>query len=218
MPGATIRKPREKVLLFGWRTALTVCQAISIAMTVVLPAPVASLSARRSSSGLACSLAPLMWVQNFSAALAQLGRDLGQPDGGLDRLDLAEERPDAVKRMVPPVLEQARRFRRDQPVVGIGQLAPAFDVGADLVDDRGRVVLLLLGRKIVAGVEHHLGLRLAAPLLRLRDRRDQVRAAADVEDPVGGLAVLVQLPVAAGIVIGRVQDRTLEELLGHASA
>jgi hypothetical protein len=49
MPGATIRKPRVNCLLLGWRTALTVCQAISMAMTVVLPAPVASFSARRSS-------------------------------------------------------------------------------------------------------------------------------------------------------------------------
>ena len=39
------------------RTALTVCQAISIAMTVVLPLPVASFSAMRDSSGLASSLA-----------------------------------------------------------------------------------------------------------------------------------------------------------------
>ncbi len=44
-------------LLPGRRTALTVCQAISIAMTVVLPAPVASFSARRISSGLASLLA-----------------------------------------------------------------------------------------------------------------------------------------------------------------
>jgi hypothetical protein len=34
-----------------------VCQAMSIAMTVVLPAPVASFSARRISSGLASLLA-----------------------------------------------------------------------------------------------------------------------------------------------------------------
>ena len=58
MPGVTIRKPRLKRLLFGRRTALTVCQAISIAMTVVLPLPVAIFRAMRSSSGLACSLAP----------------------------------------------------------------------------------------------------------------------------------------------------------------
>ena len=58
MPGAMIRKPREKWLLVGERTAFTVCHAISIAITVVLPAPVAIFMARRSNSGLACSLAP----------------------------------------------------------------------------------------------------------------------------------------------------------------
>ena len=73
MPGVMIRKPREKVLLFGWRTAFTVCQAISIAMTVVLPAPVAIFSAMRNSSGLACSLAPLMCSQNLSPRFPILG-------------------------------------------------------------------------------------------------------------------------------------------------
>ncbi len=56
-PGAQIRKPRVKFLLVGRRTALMVCQAISMAMTVVLPAPVASFSAKRISSGLASLLA-----------------------------------------------------------------------------------------------------------------------------------------------------------------
>jgi len=69
MPGAMMRKPRLNCLLLGWRTALTVCQAISIAMMVVLPAPVASFKARRSSSGLACSFAPLMCSQNLSPRL-----------------------------------------------------------------------------------------------------------------------------------------------------
>jgi hypothetical protein len=50
MPGATIRKPWEKCLLFGWRIALTVGQAISIAMTVVLPAPVARIGTTVSAS------------------------------------------------------------------------------------------------------------------------------------------------------------------------
>ncbi len=57
MPGVTTRKPRVKRLLLGRRTAFTVCQAISIAITVVLPAPVASLSASRLSSGLASAFA-----------------------------------------------------------------------------------------------------------------------------------------------------------------
>lgn len=49
MPGVTIKNARVNFLLCGCRTALTVCQAMSIAMTVVLPEPVASLSASRDS-------------------------------------------------------------------------------------------------------------------------------------------------------------------------
>jgi len=48
-------------LLLGRRTALVVCQAMSMAITVVLPAPVASLRARRISSGFASWLALARW-------------------------------------------------------------------------------------------------------------------------------------------------------------
>ena len=59
MPGVTTKKPRVNRLLWGRRTALMVCQAINIAMTVVLPVPVANLSANlgSGSSGLASLLA-----------------------------------------------------------------------------------------------------------------------------------------------------------------
>ncbi len=57
MPGAATRKPRVNLLLWGLRTALMVCQAMIMAMTVVFPAPVASFRARRISSGLASWLA-----------------------------------------------------------------------------------------------------------------------------------------------------------------
>ena len=56
MPGVTMRKPLLKRLLPDARTAFAVCQAISIAMTVVLPAPVAIFIARRKSSGLDAAL------------------------------------------------------------------------------------------------------------------------------------------------------------------
>jgi hypothetical protein len=46
-----------KRLLCGWRIALMTCQAISMAITVVLPAPVANFNASRISSGLASALA-----------------------------------------------------------------------------------------------------------------------------------------------------------------
>lgn len=72
-PGATIRKPRVNCLLPGWRTALMVCQAMSMAMTVVLPAPVASFSAMRNRSGLDIAFAPARWSRNFLPAAPSLG-------------------------------------------------------------------------------------------------------------------------------------------------
>ena len=66
MPGVTTRKPRLNRLLPGVRTALIVCQAISIAITVVLPLPVAIFRAMRNSSGLDCSLAPFRCWRNLS--------------------------------------------------------------------------------------------------------------------------------------------------------
>ena len=129
-----MRKPRVKCLLPGRRTALTVCQAMSIAMTVVLPAPVASFSARRSSCGFASALAVLRLLEQ-ALARREMRRDLGQPDRGLDRFDLAEERADAAELVMPPVLEQSRRLRRHLPLAG-RQVAPRVDLAADLVDDR----------------------------------------------------------------------------------
>lgn len=56
-PLLEMRNPRVKRLLVLRRTQLMVCHAISIAITVVLPAPVASLQASRERPGLAASLA-----------------------------------------------------------------------------------------------------------------------------------------------------------------
>ena len=143
-------------------------------------------------------------------------RDLGQPDRGLDRLDLAEERADAAERVVPPVLQQARGLGRDLPLAGIRQRAPVIDVAAHLVDDRRRVVLLFGRREALALVEDHLLLgdcRLA--LLRLRDRRDELGPAPALDDLLRRLAVVIEFPVPLGILVGRVQDRVVEEGIGH---
>ncbi len=45
--------------------------------------------------------------------------------------------------VVPPMLEQQGRLRRDTPVVGIGDGSPLVDVPANLVDSGCNVVLLL---------------------------------------------------------------------------
>lgn len=52
MPGVMMRKPRLNRVPAGDPTALTVCQPISIAITVVLLLPVAIFRAIRNKSGL----------------------------------------------------------------------------------------------------------------------------------------------------------------------
>ena len=99
-----------------------VCQAMSIAMTVVLPAPVASFRARRVRSGIGIVVGVHEVVEECLLLLSELGGHFGEPDDRLDRLDLAEERPDVLELMMPPVLQQAGGFRGDLPVVRIGEL------------------------------------------------------------------------------------------------
>ena len=79
MPGVTMRNAFENLSDPGARTALSVCHAMSIAMTVVLPAPVAILSARRSSSGFASRLRASMSRQRcaycrfvFATSISQI--------------------------------------------------------------------------------------------------------------------------------------------------
>ena len=88
------------------------------------------------------------------AGPARVGGGLGQPDGGLDRLDLAEEGPDAGEAVVPPVPEQARGLRGHPPLPRVRQPAPGVDLAADAVDDPGvPLVLLLAGGEPLAFVE-----------------------------------------------------------------
>ena len=142
------------------------------------------------------------------------GCGLDQPDRGLHRLDLTEKGPDAGRGVVAPVVQQPGRLRRDLPLVR-RQLAPGIDDPPQVVDDRRRVVLLAVGVELLGRlVEHELAL--AALLPGRRDRRDQGDASSLVEDAVRGLSGLVQFPVTARILVGRVQDR-LEEELVHAA-
>lgn len=52
------------------------------------------------------------------------------------------------------MVKEARGFGRDLPLLGIRQVAPGINVGANFVDDRGWVVFLLLGREAARRVEH----------------------------------------------------------------
>ena len=95
-----------------------------MAMTIVLPEPVAILSRAAEVAPVAGDLDTLL-----------LGwRGLGEPDQRLDGLQLAEEEPPAVPLFgVVPVFQQASGDARDARVVG---LPPLLDPRADPVDER----------------------------------------------------------------------------------
>src|SRR5262249_16890910 len=119
-------------------------------------------------------------------APGRLGRDFGQPDRGFRGLDLTEERTYPAEFMMAPMLEETGSLRRYLPL-GWAQRAPRVDMTADLVDDRGRIVLLLLGRKALAFVENKSRLRRGFALLRLGDRRNEFGAASIFDDALGRL-------------------------------
>jgi hypothetical protein len=81
-----------------------------MAMTVVLPAPVASLRARRVSSGFASALAFARCSRNFFPALP-FGSNLGQPNCRLGGLYLAEKWPYALKLDDASNAEEAAPFQ-----------------------------------------------------------------------------------------------------------
>ena len=107
------QKSAQKCVLFDTRTAFTVCHAISIAITVVLPAPVAIFIARRSNSGW-----PVRWrpgrVPRYEH-IALFRATSRQPNDGLDDLYLTEEGAHALKLITAPIIEEARRGERNAP-------------------------------------------------------------------------------------------------------
>ena len=215
MPGVMTRKPREKVFEPALRAALTACQAISIAITVVLPAPVASFSAIRNRSGFAPALAcrshsrkrrpraPAFGATSCSQ-IAVSTASTWQKNGRTGLGSVVAERA--------PVAQERGGDRRDLPLLGVGERPPVVDLLAQVVDDRRGVVFLRLRREAVAGVEDEARLlALAALVLRLRDRRDQLGLPPALDDPVGRQAVGVELPVRPGLDVRGVQDGLLEE-------
>ena len=151
-------------------------------------------------------------IEKPTALLAEGRRHLGQPDGGLHRLDLAEEGPDVAEPMAAPMLQQPRCLRRHLPRGRIGKLAPSIHALPHAADECGQVVLLSIGpKRLRSGIEDDLLLLDTLLLLRPRDRRDEGDLTALGEDLVRRLAAGVKLPVAGRVLVGRVQDRLLEE-------
>ena len=79
--------------------------------------------------------------------------------------------------VVPPVLEQQGRLRRNAPVVGIGDGSPLVDVPANIVDSGCNVVLLLCRGKTLSFVKDQLLLTSPsrpAPLPGFGNRRNEL--------------------------------------------
>src|SRR5436309_16065052 len=87
--------------------------------------------------------------------------------------------------------------RRSSSMIGVGSYCCLAVETPPLVEDHP----LLPGTSLV--------------LFRLRDRCDELRFAAVLDDLTGGLPVGVQLPVTAGVLVGGVEDGPFEEPVIH---
>lgn len=96
-------------------------------------------------AGVSIIIGVLQIFEKLFPAFAILGRDLRQPDGCFHRFQLTEERTDAAKFMMPPVLQQTPRFGGDLPGFRVREGTPGCDCVAQLVDARGQFIFLLLG-------------------------------------------------------------------------
>src|ERR1019366_2639755 len=126
---------------------------------------------------------------------------------------------DAAEVVMPPVLEEACGLGGDLPVIWIRPVAPQVDMMPELVDDGSLIVLLFLSGEPFAFVKNQvLLIHLSLALPRLRNWRDEFGATAGFDDLLCRLALVIKLPVADRVVIGRVQDRPFEELVVHYTA
>ena len=205
IPGATTRKPLVNLALPGRRTALTVCQAMNHRHHGGLAGAGCQLEGGAEQVGVGLLVGVFEALEDAFATLLA-GRDLCQPYERFDGLDLAEEGAVAAKGVAAPVLQEPLCFGRHAPIVGDGQLPPGVDPAANLVDRGGDVVFLAAVGQALAAVEVEaflLGRRRFFPgELGLGNGRDEFGGAAAVDDPVGGLAVGVELPVLGGVVVG----------------
>jgi hypothetical protein len=140
-PGATMRKPRVNCLLPGAAHSVDGLPGDQHGHHGGLAGARGQLERNAEQLRIGHRVGTREVVPELLAGSPQLGRDFGQPDGGLDRLDLAEERPLVLKLVLAPVLQQASGLGRDLPLRRVGQRTPGVDVAAQLVDDGRRVVV-----------------------------------------------------------------------------
>ena len=116
---------------------------MSMAMTVVLPEPVAIFRARRTTR-ISHVIGGFQVIKEALTLFAHLWRDFRQPDDGLHRLDLTKERPNSGEIIMSPVLQQSSRRRRHPPRIRVFKLPPSIHVLPQFIDNGRGIVLLIL--------------------------------------------------------------------------
>jgi hypothetical protein len=88
-------------------------------------------------------------------------------------------------------------------------------MAADLVDDRGRIVLLFGCGKALAFVEDESLLGGSFLLFWLWDWRYELGASPAFDDPLCGLAGLVEFPVPGRVFVRRIENRAIKKRIRH---
>ena len=139
----------------------------------------------------------LKMVEKPLPCLASRWSHLREPYRRFHRLNLAKERAKRVEIVMPPMLKQPGRFRRDLPGIRVRQRPPLAHLMANSIDQRSLLILLRLSRKPFALIKNNLLLlRQPLALLRLRYWGNELRPSSCLHNPLRRLAVGVKLPVA----------------------
>ena len=202
MPGVTTRNVSENRRSFGSAILFKACQAMSMAMTTVLPDPVAIFIAMRLSPGFDAVVGVAEPV--LDPVVADLLGGLGQIDERFQGLDLAEEEL-VLPVGVGPVLQE---LARDLGNALIFPFPPVLDPFPDAVD-------LVVGLDAVL-CPLRVKLELLALLLGRRDRDEVGTRPARLDDLVGD-PLVGEPPMPVGFPKGRVEDRVLDDGVGHES-
>ena len=162
-------------------------------------------------AGIGLFVGRIEMIEKSAPLSAELRRNLGQPDDRLDGFDLTEEGPDIAETVMPPMLQELGGLRRDAPLARVRQPSPGINAATKVVDDVRQIILLTFRLDLSGSlVEHDLALGLLV-FSRLGDGRDERDGAPFRNAPVCRLAVLIQFPVLRWVLVGRVQDRLVEE-------
>ena len=186
-------------------------------MTVVLPAPVASLRASLCNSGLASWLAFAKWSRNPLPVRPVCGAT------SVSQITVSAASTWQKKGLMP-LKRWWRQCCSSRAVSGVtchwfgfGMLRHRSICWRKLSMTAGVFILLLLGGDVFPLTEQQVGLirGRTLPLLWFRDGRNELRRPSAFNDRLSRLARVVQFPMPTRVLVGRVQDGLLKERIRH---